>query len=320
MKETDKRDVVQSYMITTAHYGFSLTEKKIMYRLVEASQDLIEGRQLRGRISIQENLLRDREVSMSYQDILNDEENRNITTVRKALLDLLSKKVIWRNEDGGMEACTLIERPKWHEARGTFNFRVPMPIWEAMMLQFSKGFRKYQLSVAMSLRSVYSMRLYEIVSGQKKPLYYKVDDLKGMLGISNKYPRLYDLKKWVLEVAKQELDAVGDYSFDYVVKGGVITFLPYPLRRGDRGEFSRLKRDIRTNWVLPQEVIDYLKVKGFTDKEIKANLELFQRANNELDIMIVLAELFGKSRTKSNPKGYVINGIKGKLSDKNALE
>lgn len=323
-KEKDTKDIVQSYLITTARYHFTLTEKRIMYKIIESGQDLIEGKKLRGRITINETLLKDKEVSMSYADVLDND--RHTSVIKTALMDLMSKKVVWETELGG-SACTLIERPEWDNQRGMFSFRVPAPIWSAMMLQFEKGYRKYQLATAMSFGSVYSMRIYEIVSGQQYPLTYTIQNLKEMLGIGNKYPRIFDFKKRVLNVAKTELDEIADYGFDYIIKGtknATITLLPYPLHRGSHAELNRVKRDMSVSWFLPTEITSYLKQKGFTQKEIKAHLELFSEAYKELDLMLVLAELTAKARDKANPKGYVINAIRGKLKDKlkdqNALE
>lgn len=306
----DSRDIVQSYMITTARYKFSPTEKRIMYRIIEAGQDLIEGRKLKGHISIQKSLYDDRDVSMKYSDV-NAEDNPRI--VRKALLALMKKIVIWDNGEG---ACNLIERAKWeNEGKGWFGFRVPAPIWDVMLLQFQKGYRKYQLATAMSFSSVFSMRLYELISGQKK-LFYNLTELKAMLGVENKYKRLYDFKKRVLDVAKNELDEAADYGFDYTIKGPVITFLPYPIYRASKAEVSRVKRDVSVSFFLPKDIINYLESKGFTTMEIKAHLELFREVCSTLDDpLLTLAELIARSREKTNPKGYVINALRGKVAD-----
>lgn len=63
------------------------------------------------------------------------------------------------------------------------------------------------------------------------------------------------------------------------------------------------------------EVRSYLKNSiEFSDKEIKNNLDLFISAQTLLpDLLNELAILKGKSREKKNPKGYIINAIKGKL-------
>lgn len=315
MGETD-RDIVQSYIITTARYKFTPTEKRIMYRIIESSQDIVEGRKLHGHIQVQQDMYREYTLfTMSYADVLSD-GNRHTANVKNALDALMKKIVVW--QEGGKEVrCPLIVK-SWNDAkRGVFSFRVDRDIFDAMMLHYEKGFRKYQLATAMSFNSVYSMRLYEIISGQKTPLTYKIADLKEMLGVEVKYHRLYDFKKWVLNVAKKELDEKADYSFDFLLdkKTECVKFLPYPLHRGSHAELNRVKRDLSVSWFLPTEITSYLKQKGFNTKEIKANLELFKEAYNELDLMLVLAELTAKAREKSNPKGWIIQALRGRLAD-----
>ena len=79
-----------------------------------------------------------------------------------------------------------------------------------------------------------------------------------------------------------------------------------------------LQKQISLSWSLSSEVRNYLKNSiGYSDKEIKNNLDLFISAQNILpDLMGELALLKGKARDKKNPKGYIINSIKGKLNDK----
>lgn len=313
-QEKDKRDIVQSYLITTARYKFTPTEKRIMYRIIEAGQDLIEGRKLRGYISVENSLFKDKDITMKYSDVT-DENHAGM--VRKALLDLLGKKVIWGDSDKG-EACTLIERPKWNEKRGVFSLRVPAPIWEAMMLHFEKGFRKYQLATAMNFNSVYTMRLYELISGQQTALTFPIAYLKTMLGVEGKYSRFHDFKKRVLDVAKAELDAKADFGFDFITTKNNIKLLPYPIQResDEALETKRLLRRTALSWDLADETVRYLLSMGFTRNEIKNNREVFKQAQHCLDdILVTLAELKAKSRVKENPKGWIIQALRGKIKD-----
>ena len=48
-------------------------------------------------------------------------------------------------------------------------------IWRCL-LDFTKGYRKYELVTAMQFKSVYSMRMYELMSGQKRPLEFTFED------------------------------------------------------------------------------------------------------------------------------------------------
>ena len=81
---------------------------------------------------------------------------------------------------------------------------------------------------------------------------------------------------------------------------------------------KELQKQTGLSWYLGRQVISYLKTSlEFSDKEIKNNRDLFVKAQMELpDIMTELAILRGKSRTKTNQKGWIINALKGKIKDK----
>lgn len=105
------------------------------------------------------------------------------------------------------------------------------PLIAAVFMDFSKGYRKYELKTAMQFESVYAMRFYELMSGQEKPLSYTIEHLKEMFGIENKYKFVKDFIKYVVETAKKELDEKSPYSFEYKInkqgkKLHSITFYP----------------------------------------------------------------------------------------------
>ena len=73
----------------------------------------------------------------------------------------------------------------------------------------------------MEFTSQYSMRFYELMSGQERPLIYSIEDLKIMFGVQDKYKRNPDFIKRIVIPAKEELDAKSPYSFEYkVLKDG----------------------------------------------------------------------------------------------------
>lgn len=49
-KVVDNKELIQSYVVTTAKYDFSIYEKRILYRIIELIQGQIEGKKLTGKI------------------------------------------------------------------------------------------------------------------------------------------------------------------------------------------------------------------------------------------------------------------------------
>lgn len=77
-----------------------------------------------------------------------------------------------------METYRHYRKPQFDYKRGWVRFEIQPEIYNAV-LNFSKGFRKYELKTAMEFTSQYSMRFYELMSGQQTPLTYTIEDLKS---------------------------------------------------------------------------------------------------------------------------------------------
>ena len=55
---------------------------------------------------------------------------------------------------------------------------------------------------------------------------------------------------------------------------------------------------------------------GFTEVEIKNNIEVFRRASELLpDLFLRACSSQGESRDKNNPKGWIIRALEGKVKD-----
>lgn len=321
VKITNK-DVIQSYLMTVSKYNFSVYEKRILYRLVEAMQCELEGKKLYPGLRIEKNLYDDRVVLMPISAFLANDDDENYTRVKKALLDLRNKA--FEFDDGQVwKVIGIIEKPQFNYKRGWVRFEIQPEIYNAV-LNFSNGFRKYELKTAMEFTSQYSMRFYELMSGQERPLIYTIEDLKIMFGVQDKYKRNPDFIKWIVKPAKEELDAKSPYSFEYkILKDGrsfhSLKLYPkyQPEHRDEELEKHELQKQVSLGWDLDRLIRNYLKQDLlFTDQEIKNNIDLFKAAQKELDIMLELSILKGKAREKKNPKGYIINAIKGKLKDR----
>ena len=318
------KELVQSYVLTTAKYDFSVYEKRILYRIIEVLQAYLTGLKLNYNYSVQEPLYKeaDADFLIELKAFLKDEKDNNYEEVKKALKSLRNKT--FEYEDATEWAVYgIIEKPKITKYNSFVSLKVTPLLFEAFM-NFAKGYRKYELRTAMQLESVYSMRFYELMSGQTKPLTYLIDDLKTRFKLENKYKLNADFFRKVIDVAKKELDEKSSYSFDYKInkqgkKFHSITFFPVrQLQHIDENiERQKLNNQLSLSWDLSRETIQYLKeVYLFDTKEINQHRELFKQAEKELDILVVLAKAKRYAETAKNPKGYVISVLKkevGKL-------
>lgn len=317
------KNLIQSYIMTTAKYDFSVYEKRILYLLVEMAQCEVEGRKFpRDCCKIEHDLWGLVTVTIPIAPILSGESDKNYAKAKNALLSL-TKKGFEYEDDKVWEYINIVAFPKIEKRASTVTFTVDPKIWNCC-LDFSKGFRKYELVTAMQFKSVYSMRFYELLSGQKTKLIYSLEQLKEMFQVQDKYKLTADFIRKVIEPAKKELDEFSPYTFEWSPnKDGkkIVSFNFYPVVQPDKQDSELYKHEIQKqtglSWDLNRSVLDYLRNSvGFTDKELKLHRDLFITAQMEIpDLITELSMLKAKSRDKKNPKGWLINAIRGKIKD-----
>lgn len=335
------KDVYTSYLFTMAKYDFSIYEKRIVYRLIDLAQKEIEGLLIKDNLRKVHKRERARTVTMPIADILKDEKDENYTMAKKAFKSLATKGLEYEDENIWV-FINIIAAPKFDKKLGAATFDVYDEIWQCL-LNFSKGFRKYELNTIMAFKSVYAMRMYELISGQKTPLTFTNETFESLcdrfkLPKSMRATQAFEVK--VLDVAKAELDESAPWSFTYKretirsrgrngekVIGYTFYSIEIPQNRDQNLEKARLASKVGNiagrYGMLEQEVSNMLFHLGFTKMEINANKNktLFVDAQKQLgsDGMIDALEKIRQSalRNKSvgNLKGYIISGLKTMLKE-----
>lgn len=282
----NNKDLIQSYIITSAKYDYNVYEKRILYRLIEMFQQYTKGQKLNDKVHIQTDLFDVKIITMPISMFLNGEEDKNHKRIKEGIESLEQKKFIYE-DDKTWEIIRIISEPKIDKYKEFVSFRINPKIVDAF-LDFSKGFSKYELATAMQFESIYAMRFYELLSGQKRPITYTIENLKIMFQIEDKYSKVNDFFRKVIEPAKKELDKSSPYSFEYkpIKTGRKITSIMFypiyqPQNRDMTIEAKKLKSKASIRWELDVITINYLKENYiFSDDEIKKNLDLFVNAQN----------------------------------------
>ena len=321
METQQNKDIIQSYILTVAKYESNIYVKRILTHIVNANQNYIEGQRLGGTIiNIEEDLFKDREYTLDAKELLLGQNDKNYKRIYDAF-DYLQSKFFAYEDSEIRFRVPFITSVYAKKRNGTIRFRISELIYRAFT-DYTKGFRKYELQVSLSLTSVYSIRLYEFLSGQVTPLTRTIEDLKEMFQIQGKYKQINDFLKRVIDPAKQELDEKSPYTFEYKINktGRKITSLTlYPVYqskyRDSDLEKKDLQKQISPSWDLSKNTVDYLKHGfEFTTMEIKQNIDLLKTAQNKLDNFIYfMSQVKPRANRAKNPKGYLINSIKKEL-------
>ena len=322
----NNKELIQSYILTTAKYDYSVYEKRILYRIVEQLQLLIEGKTLNKNYSMQEIPHEDIKLfkfTFPFSAFKKNEEDKNHAQIKKALLSL-EKKGFEYEDSEVWETINILYLPKVFKNKEYIGFTLREEIIQAF-LDFSKGFKKYELKTAMEFESVYSMRFYELLSNQKTPINYSIDTLKEMFQIENKYKLTADFLRYVIEPAKKELDKCSPYTFHYeTIKTGrkitSIRFIPIhqPQFEDESLKKQKTMKQMSNRWFIPKNIEDYLKYNyDVTNKELNNNLSLFESLYNYLseeELLDFLVELKAQSVLYEikNLKAYLIGSLKHK--------
>lgn len=315
------RQVVQSYIFTTALYDFNVYEKRVLYNLVKLAQSQIEGIKLSSSLYKIDHAYKDYIlVELPISDFLTDEEDKNHIRVKEALKSLHRKTFTYSDSDS-WECFSIIANPKIRLRSSKVSFIVDSRVWD-VLLDFSRGFSRYDLEIAFSLESSYAMRLYEMMAGQKEPIIYSIDSLRKEFQLEDKYKLTKDFIKRVIQSAKNELDQKSPITFTYMpIKSGkkFTRIIFFPVKQESKqipdAFFKESVRKYGTGAILSSDEIRLLKEIGFSDTGIRNNLDLLLTCKKSLDLICELAIMKGKSRSKKNPCGWCIRTLKGKLDD-----
>lgn len=347
IKATDTNiNVLQPYIFTVLPYNASVYEKRIIYRLVELAQHNIheaeEGNSIQinpRTLYLQNTLFGEKQIGMYISDILSASGNeesidKNYNRVKQAFMSLQEKKFKYEDNEVWISG-TFIHEVVLLKKQGFVWFTISKFFWD-LIGKFSKGFRKYELLTAMKLKSPYSMRFYELMSKQKTPLTYKVDDIRKMFDLGEKYDRPSNIIARIIKPAKEELDAVAPYSFEYKEersgRGGktspIIGFTFFPVfheENQDKAifEIEKISKLTRTNLFGDRDIEIILRDSyGFENKEINKNKQNIKKAIDAMgkaNFIDFLKTFKDSKRYKEleddEKKKYLIGAIKKKPSD-----
>ena len=338
LPSTVNKDIVQSYRFTMSRCKLTVPERRIMIRITELAQCEIKGLKLKDHKCqiVPNELLQLKEVTLPLSSIFPDSNTlggRDYEDVKKAFKSLAKKGLEYETKNF-WQYTEIITKPKIYKHGGEWfaNFNVYDEIWYCL-LDFSKGYRKFEMLTAMSFNSIFSMQIYELISGQTEPYDLMKDTIIKMFKLSKTMSSGQHIEEKVLNMAKKDLDEKAPYGFNYKRievksrgRGGKKTIgwrlLPYyiPKNRNNALEIkdiaAKLPSGGRFGGLLKTETYNLLvKEFGWPKDSVNSNKALFMRAEKELpDLIDTLRRLYGSARTANNPIAYVIHCLQEELT------
>jgi plasmid replication initiation protein len=201
------KKLMQSNALTNASYSLTVYQKRFIYLIIAQVRRLyIETNE--GNKTLFQNL---------YLTISPDviKECGNASVVFKEAVNLRSKTYIINREDEKV-AVGWINYVKRNKKSGNYEVEVSKELLPEIVA-LSEKYTAYQLVVALTLKSVYSQRLYELCSQYKNynnGYFIKtVEEMKFMFQLPESYNNYGLLKSRVLLQAQSELKELYDEEF-----------------------------------------------------------------------------------------------------------
>lgn len=239
--------IIQDNSLINSCYSLSLIEKRIiLLAICQSSEDGVE-------------INADKTITIhasKYMSVFNMQKQASYMALKEASNTLFDRYIPTQ----GLTALGNIKKLKirwinligYSDNEGTIEIRFNPEIIPLLgYLKDRTSFTKYFLEDVAGMTSVHAIRLYELIMAWRKvhktPLI-KLDDLRLKLGIEpHEYKRMYDFKKYVLEVAINQINEhsnirveVEQHKKGRSISGFTFTFV----------ELSNPERDPKTiDWV-----------------------------------------------------------------------
>lgn len=209
-KENNKAKVTiyQSNYITKARYDYTPLEKNIMYSvLAQINTDKTDNKYY--RVSIKR-LQKATDTKNSYSDY------------NEAVERLMKKIITIPISNGNILKTALLSSVEYIKNKGIIEIGIESKL-KPFLFQLKKNFTTYQLDAALTLKSKYSKRLYEMLSQFKdtgtwivsvlelKERFLLYDTITG----KEKFIKWSALEKYILKVAQREINNNTDIRFSY---------------------------------------------------------------------------------------------------------
>jgi len=143
--------------------------------------------------------------------------------IKTAARNLRNKEIVIENVDEkgkkSFLVTSLLSSARYKEGEGYLEVYIDPNLKPYLLAINGKDtyFTKYMIKNILKLNSSYSIRIYELLKQYEKigKREFETDKLKELLGITNEYKRFYDFERYVLKVAKVEINEKTDIWIDY---------------------------------------------------------------------------------------------------------
>lgn len=152
-----------------------------------------------------------------FLDLLGLKGNSGYAELKKITFNLF-KKPISITIDSVTTQLTWFSMVQYNDGKGTITIEIN-PFWEKYLIALTGRYTSYKLFNITNLKSMYSMRIYEILKSHAfrgRTRVISIKELREKLGIEDhQYPLYANLKQKIILLAQKELKEESDIYFEF---------------------------------------------------------------------------------------------------------
>jgi plasmid replication initiation protein len=319
--------VTKSNTLITCNYDLSLQEQKIILTLASMVQPTdTEFKEYEFKIK-------------DFMELLEIKDKSKYTEIPKITKELM-KKVFEIKEGKDIIQMAWLSSAIYKTGEGTVKLEFS-PKLKPYMLELKELYTSYKLENILSLKSKYSIRIYEILKSNlfKKCIEIEVEELKNMIGAKADYFKLYaDFKRKVILQAQKELNSITDinFTFEEIKTGRKVTSIRFHINKSKnvKNEISATKedpkQDIDTNNIkLVKDIINNISdingskifnVAGGNIEKIKEKYSLISKFKNVNNLTGAMIQAIREDWTTNSINNSTFNNFEGRTYDYDELE
>lgn len=204
------RILMKNNMLVKARYSLSLIENRVFLSMLYKLQKKSDG-VLTCSISHSE-----------FKDIIKFKQKNTVKGILEVLEDLRKKPIYFKEEKKNRKgnlwgAYGFINGYEYDDELGIFNIEASEKIHNLLKEYLKMGYTPVNVQIWLSLNNSYAQRFYDLLrlwSGTKDTINYKLDEIKELLMLEDKYSKYNDFKRRVILPAIKELNETGYFEID----------------------------------------------------------------------------------------------------------
>ena len=253
--------VVKTNQLNQALQTLSLAEVRIIQLAIVDARETATG------LSTDKPLRID---ATRYAEVFGTTRQNGYKRMKEAEETLFNRRFTYLDDNGKPIKSRWLQQVQYHDGEGAIDLVFTLAVVEGIsrINGLEQFFTSYLLEQTTQFDSVYSVRLYELLTqwrAAKKTPCFQLEIFRNQMGLGiNEYKRMNDFKKRVLDLAKDEINEKSDLRVKYenVKQGRKIIGFKFTVHEKPKAKTDKVDklRDVDT--------ADMFTIEGLNDKQL----------------------------------------------------